>query len=424
VNRIKLSWLLRLRWLAVFGQALAIATASVGFGIELPIRALSVLIAFQVVANAGFELWLRRAVVTEGTIGGAIVLDTILLTTVLALSGGYSNPFATLYLVNVALAAVLLEASWAWMALAASLALFGALFALEHVGALRVVSPLSREQIVSLHVRGMWVAFSISAGLLVYIVQRVRRALTLAQQALAEERSLSERKDRVASLATLAAGAAHELSTPLSTIAVVVKELQLSAQRREAPREAQEDLQLIRGQVDRCRDILHQMSAQAGENAGEPFVEMTLQRWIDAALGFVPHRDRVSVEADVDLTAHAVRGPARGLSRALRGLLKNAIQASSDGTAVRLCMTVADGTARADVIDQGRGMPAEILSKAGEPFFTTKIPGEGMGLGLFLTQTLAEQLGGSLELRSTPGQGTAATLRLPTVPQATRGNEP
>jgi two-component system, sensor histidine kinase RegB len=311
---------------------------------------------------------------------------------------------------------VLLDAAWAWVVLATSLASFGALFALEHVGALRFLSALSHEQIMALHVRGMWIAFSISAGLLVYIVQRVRRALTVVQQALADERSLSERKDRVASLATLAAGAAHELSTPLSTIAVVVKELQRSAARHDAPREAQEDLQLIREQVDRCRDILHHMSAQAGENAGEPFVDVTLARWVDAALEFVPRRDRVEVGADVDLAAYAVRGPPRGLSRALRGLVKNALQASAEGALVRLRMTVEDGSARADVIDEGPGMAAEILSKAGEPFFTTKIPGEGMGLGLFLTQTLAAQLGGSLELRSTPGQGTAATLRLPVVP--------
>jgi two-component system sensor histidine kinase RegB len=422
VNSIKLSWLLRLRWAAVVGQTIAIATAQLWLGIELPTAALVLLLAFETMANAGLEVWLRRAAVTEATLGCAIILDALLLTAILALSGGYSNPFATLYLVNVALAAVLLDASWAWVVLGTSLALFGALFALDHVGALLVLSALHHSEIMKLHVQGMWVAFSISAGLLVYIVQRVRRALTAVQQALAEARSLSERKDKVASLATLAAGAAHELSTPLSTIAVVVKELQLSAARNNAPREAQEDLKLIREQVDRCRDTLHQMSAQAGENAGEPFIDMTLARWVEDALEFVPCRDRFELRADIDLAAFTVRGPRRGLARALRGLLKNALQASPDGAPVRLRVRVEDGCARADVVDQGAGMAAEILSKAGEPFFTTKIPGEGMGLGLFLTQTLAGQLGGSLELRSTPGRGTAATLRLPIVQREHTGD--
>jgi two-component system sensor histidine kinase RegB len=91
---------------------------------------------------------------------------------------------------------------------------------------------------------------------------------------------------------------------------------------------------------------------------------------------------------------------------------------------VRLTLAVRDGFAHAVVEDEGHGMPEEILSKAGEPFFTTKIPGEGMGLGLFLTQTLAVQLGGSLDLRSTPGRGTAATLRLPAVPRGVPGEAP
>jgi two-component system sensor histidine kinase RegB len=421
VNRIKLSWLLRLRWAAVIGQTLAIAAARFGLGIDLPLLALSALIVFEVVANASLEVWLRRAKITEGTLGSAIALDAVLLTAILALSGGYSNPFSTLYLVNVALAAVLLEAYWAWVVLAVSLALFGGLFALEHAGWLHVLSQLDKDEIRALHVRGMWVAFSIAAGLLVYIVNRVQRALKVVQHALAEERSLSARNDKVASLATLAAGAAHELSTPLSTIAVVVKELQRSSARHDAPREAQEDLQLIRDQVDRCRDILHQMSAQAGENAGEPFVHMTLARWVQAALEHVPWSERVRVEAEADLAAFGVRGPPRGLSRALRGLVKNALQASPEGAPVRLRLRVEEGVARADVIDEGHGMPAEILSKAGEPFFTTKFPGEGMGLGLFLTQTLAAQLGGSLELSSSPGRGTAATLRLPVASNEVTG---
>jgi two-component system sensor histidine kinase RegB len=261
--------------------------------------------------------------------------------------------------------------------------------------------------------QGMWVSFVVAAAFIVYIVQRVGAALEQMEQALAAERNLSARKDKVASLATFAAGAAHELSTPLSTIAVVVKELQLSAERAASPASAQEDLRLIRDQVARCRDIHHQMSAHAGENAGEPIVVLSLHRWVDQALQFVPDRARVDVQSDFDLASHAVAGPQRGLIRALRSLLKNAVQASPPDQRVTLRLAMANGFTRAEVIDHGCGMPAEILSRAGEPFFTTKDPGAGMGLGLFLTHTLAEQLGGTLELRSTPGEGTTATLTLP-----------
>ncbi len=417
-NRIKLSWLIRLHWGGIFGQSLAIMAARFMVGIDVPLWALFAILAFEVVENIGLELWLRRGGgVGQGFIAATMFLDAFILTALLALSGGYSNPFSTMYLVNVALATVLLDATWAWAMLGTSLALFASLFALHHVGVLQVLSTLDHEEIMALHMQGMWVSFAVAAAFIVYIVARVQLALTRVEEALAAERSLSARKDKVASLATLAAGAAHELSTPLSTIAVAVKELMRSAERDGAQAAALEDLALIREQVGRCRDILHHMSAQAGENAGEPIVELPLASWVEEAMAFLPDPKRVQLHAEGDLAAYAVAGPPRGLARALRSLLKNAVQASSPNEPVVLRVAVEAGQVRAQVIDRGVGMPVEILDRAGEPFFTTKVPGEGMGLGLFLTHTLAEQLGGGLELRSTPGAGTTATLKLPATAQ-------
>lgn len=414
-NRIKLSWVLKLHWGGIVGQWLAIAAARWVVGIDVPLTALFGILGLEVVENVGLELWLRRGGrVGERFIATVMFADLFILTALLALSGGYSNPFSTMYLVNVALSTVLLDATWAWAMLGTSLALFGSLFGLHHVGVLQVLSRLDHAEIMSLHMQGMWVSFAVAAAFIVYIVARVQLALTKVEEALAAERSLSARKDKVASLATLAAGAAHELSTPLSTIAVVVKELMRSAERGScAEPSSLEDLALIREQVKRCRDILHHMSAQAGENAGESMVELPLAAWVEDATHFLPDPTRVTLRADADLAAHAVAGPPRGLSRALRSLLKNAVQASAPAKPVLLHVSVEGGFVRAQVVDQGCGMPQEILSRAGEPFFTTKVPGEGMGLGLFLTHTLAEQLGGSLELKSTPGSGTTATLKLP-----------
>jgi two-component system sensor histidine kinase RegB len=107
-------------------------------------------------------------------------------------------------------------------------------------------------------------------------------------------------------------------------------------------------------------------------------------------------------------------GPPRALADALRGLLKNALQASAPGAPVILRLEAAPGgQVRATVVDRGGGMPPEVLARVGEPFFTTKVPGEGMGLGLFLTRALAEQLGGTLHITSVPGKGSEARLELP-----------
>jgi len=414
-DRIKVRWLVRLRWAALVGQTVTIAVVSLGRIVHLPVRPLLLLVAIGTLGNVCLELWSRssRRVPAAG-IGLVMIADALLLTATLAFSGSYSNPFSTLYLVNVALATVLLPPRWAWAVLGVSLAGFGSLFALDLLkpGGLRL-SELDHQELMKLHLQGMWVALAIAAVFIVYVVNRVTRALQRRELELVAERSLSARKDKVASLATLAAGAAHELSTPLSTIAVVVKELQRAAHRIGLPESVTQDLTLIREQVARCRDILHHMSAQAGENAGEPFVAMPLARWLEGTLGHLPDRARIELHAEADLETNAVAGPPRGLTRALRGLLKNALQASPPGSAVILRLRIEGGYVVAEVIDRGCGMPGDILSRAGEPFFTTKVPGEGMGLGLFLSQTLAEQLGGGLDLRSTPGSGTTATLRLP-----------
>ncbi len=403
-NVIKLSWLIRLRWGAVLGQALTLAVAVSLFRLRLPLAALYGLLALEVAVNVGLRRFLLRIPsASQATVAGAMLFDVAVITGLLVLSGGPRNPFTTMYLVDVALAAVLLSSGWAWSMLGATAALYGSLFLFDDLPALQPLSASDLRQLDRVHFQGTAVAVALAGGFIVYIVQRVRQALAKAEWALAAERSLSLRRDKVSSLATLAAGAAHELSTPLSTIAVVANELERTARREGASEGALQDLALVRAQVTRCRDILHQMSARAGENAGEPIVRLPMSEWVGEALRFLPGSERVAVASSADLQAVAVEGPEKGLARVLRGLLKNALQASGPGDAVRLRLSVSAGYARAEVEDQGCGMPAEVLARAGEPFFTTKVPGEGTGLGLFLARALAEQLGGKLELRSSAG---------------------
>jgi two-component system sensor histidine kinase RegB len=271
---------------------------------------------------------------------------------------------------------------------------------------------LDPQEILAAHLRGTWMSFALASFFIVYFVRRVARALAEREQELGEARAQVERREKLASLATLAAGAAHELSTPLSTIAVVAKEMQ-RALGDEVNDEVRTDLQLVREQVGRCREILDRMSANAGEAAGEPLAEIPLRGWATAALdGFRDH-DRVSVEHQDTTGEETIVGPPRALADTLRGLLKNAVQASGPGLPVTLRFGRAPGRLTATVVDHGRGMPADVLARVGEPFFTTKVPGEGMGLGLFLTRTLVEQLGGEFHIRSRPGSGTEARIELP-----------
>jgi two-component system sensor histidine kinase RegB len=408
-----LAWLVRLRWMATIGQALAVLVGKALGGIELVAGPLLGVVLFTALTNLGLWLWLRRnPAVDEWMLAAVMALDFLLLTGLLYLSGGPSNPFTVLYLVNIALAAVVLKPGYAWALSLLSTACFAALFLLPAQGGGGDAAMAMHhhhhqaggEAPMSMHLRGMLVAFFIAATVIAYFVTRVTRDLSLqrAEAALARTRAL--RSERLAALATLAAGAAHELATPLGTIAVVAKELE----RELKDQEGAADARLIREEVDRCKHILAQMASDAGESAGEAFIRTDAQTLLNLALEEVVERERVQLSIAPDNTLHV---PLRAWARALRGLIRNALQASQ--APVEVAVQSSQGQVEILIRDRGTGMSPEVLARVGEPFFTTKETGRGMGLGVFLARALAERLGGSLELSSKLEQGTTVRVLLP-----------
>ncbi len=409
-GRIKLEWLVRLHWIAILGESAAIAVVQAAGLMQLPLVPLGVLVGLAVSVNVALQAWLRREpAVSDGFLAGVMLLDTAILTGLLHLTGGHFNPFSTLYIVNVALAAVLLPPRWSWTQAVASVLAFGALFPLQQWAPFGVQD---HEAMMAVHLYGMLVAVAIAAFVIVLIVQRVTVALTIRDEELARARRAADQRAKLASLVTLAAGAAHELATPLGAIAVASRELDRELARTGAPEGALADVRLIRAQVDRCKGILQQMSARAGENAGERMVDVAVEAWIAGALDGLPGRERVRL--DVDCGKVTVRGPPQGLERALRVVLTNGLQAGAEGE-VALRVRCAGAGVAVEVRDQGAGMAPEVLARAGEPFFTTKAPGQGSGLGLYIARTLVEQLGGTLGLESRPGAGTVARIELPAM---------
>jgi two-component system sensor histidine kinase RegB len=259
----------------------------------------------------------------------------------------------------------------------------------------------------------MWVAFGIAAAFIVYFVTRVTRDLAGREAELSRARAAAQRSERLASLATLAAGAAHELATPLSTIAVVAKELERLLDNSNVAASAAADARLIRSEVQRCREILAQMAEQAGENTGEGFARVAPETLLEAIVSAMPEGERTRVVTKVDASIGGLHAPAATLARALRGLVKNALQASPPEATVALELRAGSGCCELHIIDQGEGMSSAVLARAGEPFFTTKPPGKGLGLGLFLARAVVEHLGGTLHVESKSGEGTEVVARLP-----------
>ena len=409
-DQINYGWLIRLRWSMVVGQLAAIVGVRFLLGLPLPLSPLLAIVAIEAVSNVGAAMLARRRSARQAWMAAAMAFDVLMCTGLLFFTGGPSNPFSFLYLVQIALAATTLRGLWTWSLTGLALACSAVLFRWHRP----LPVPGSHELYMELHLRGMWVAFGVAASFIVYFLLRVRRALELRDAELAASRRLAARQERLASLATLAAGAAHELSTPLGTIAVVMTELQRRAARSGADAEATEDLRLVREQVDRCRSILERMSTDAGEMVGEGLVAAPLGTLIAGALADLSPAVPVRQDIAARDAAGLVRVPPRAFAQALRGILKNAQEASPPGGAVALSVRVGAGRMSLEVRDHGPGIPPAILERIGEPFFTTKSPGKGMGLGVFLTRTTVERLGGNVRITSSPA-GTTAVIVLPAV---------
>jgi two-component system sensor histidine kinase RegB len=245
------------------------------------------------------------------------------------------------------------------------------------------------------------------------LVTRLATAVERRDRTLDLLRERNARAIRVAGLTTIVAGAAHELGTPLGTIAVAARELERMIAQRGADPALADDARLIRAEIDRCRAILDQMAGRIAEPIGEEPRPGTCGGVIRAALDrFTPsERARIVIGSGTDIS---VVWPTAVTAQALGNLIRNALQASRAEQSVRVnASALPNGHVQIAVTDYGTGMRADELARAGEPFFTTKPAGSGMGLGLFVTRAAAEQLGGDLALASTAGAGTTATLTLP-----------
>jgi len=427
-------WLVRLRWGALLGQLITVLAVNFGLRIRLPLGALCVVLAIEAASNVVFARWARRTLsstLSDSTLLALpMALDVVLLTALLFLTGGPFNPFSFLYLVHIALAAVVLSARLTWSLVALSLACFGMLFVGEHWLPSAFFRQLDHLDQMRVHTQGMWFAFAAAAIFISYFVTSLRHSLAQRELELVRARSLASQSEKLASLATLATGAAHELSTPLSTIAVVAKELERALTRlqhaaTEQTESAQADARLIRREVERCREILQRMAADAGHVPEPDDSPMSVAELLNSAVQGIPRADGVRIVVDADAQDCSLHNQAQAVTQALRGVLKNALQASPADKPVEISATLTDAGCCIEVRDRGTGMGEDVLMRAGEPFFTTKEPGEGMGLGLFLARVVVDRMNGQFDLHSTLGQGTVVTLTLPvSAPATTHRTQP
>ncbi len=414
---VTLPWLVRLRWLFFAGQVTVLAISNlVGQARTTPDGVLIAAVAGYGVSNLALRgigrLGARAPLADQPALlmGGVLILDGLLLTAMLAASGGASNPFSVLYLVHITLAALVLGARWTFAISALCTVEYGLLFLLP-AGHVMHHGSAGFDQ----HLYGMFAAFVLAAGLTAFFVGRIARAIAAQREQISALREDAARNARLASVTTLAAGAAHELGSPLATIAVAAHEANLRAAASPATSPIAKDLELILLEVDRCQDILQRLAARSAQSDDPRAVSLAevaakVRDILRPVLGESAAR---RLELSCDDEQPVLRVPVEQLAQSISGLVRNSLDASAPGEPVRVTLERDPTSVRIAVEDRGAGIAPEQLARIGEPFFTTKEPGRGLGLGVFLARTFFESYGGGLRLESTPGRGTRVLAHLP-----------
>ena len=408
-NARELTWTLAwLRLCAVAGQALTVAVVAFGMRLQIPVSGL----AFGILALFAFALavfWrLRQAwPVTPIEAVAHIAVDIAALTWLLYLTGGATNPFVSLMVLPITLAAAALPLRYVAIVALLAAASYLALFPWH------VPLPMLHAQDggdFNLHLVGMAINFVIMAAALSFFVTRLARLLHMREREIQRERERALRDEGILAIATQAAGAAHELNTPLSTMRTLLAEL-----RREHAGDSAltDDLDLLGGQAERCRDILRELVALGSRQLSGAPQRLALEEFVrDCESRFHLLRPEVelSIAIEGDASAREIEAEP-SLRHALINLISNAADASLAAGSARVELRVAANRDQVEfgVRDFGAGTEAELVARSA--FQSSKR--DGLGLGLALAHATAERLGGELRAELQPDRGLLQRLRVP-----------
>ncbi len=414
-RNVRLDTLVRLRWLAIIGQTTAVLAVYFGFNFELPIWACLAVIGLSAWLNVALRLrfHITQRLEPDRT-AWLLAFDIAELTVLLFLTGGLQNPFAFLFLAPVLLAATALPPRYAVM--------LGAL-AVACATALVIVHfplPWDSDELLRLppiYIMGVWLAILLAIGFIGVYAWQITEELHQLSDALAATELVLAHEQHLSQLDGLAAAAAHELGTPLSTISVIAKELE-NAIAADAPHG--DDVRLLRDQATRCRNILGKITELS--SSPELFDRVPLTALIEEVVA--PHR-HFGIEIDVVVADDKAGEPVGARNPAviygLGNLLENAVDFARERVTIRPRWT--DNIVDLTISDDGPGFALEILDRLGEPYVTTRRPSAnksaeeptGLGLGCFIAKTLLERSGAtvSFENEPSPEQGACVRLRWP-----------
>jgi len=406
--------LIHLRWLAVAGMLVAALISQKLLDSSQLVVTLSMYAS--AVAAVNLVLFYASRFLQDGKFKNLVLspmlqltLDLVLWSGYIYLSGGAANPLISVFLPLVAIGAILLTEKQAWIVGLMSIATYSLLWKFN------VPLPMAdnmdhahMHDASNQHLLGMWLVFVVSAVVLLWFISRMGKVIRERDAALAQAKEKALRSDWIFSMSSLAASAAHEMSTPLATLHVLLDDLLDSGKPLSA--QMKDDIHLMQKQVDICKSALSQLTRRAGQSRNAPLVAIHASVWLKVLLdGWSTLHPMVSVQLQIEQDFEVGQmGADVTLERALTNLLDNAMNAGA--TQVLVEAELDQGEMRLCIDDNGSG-----ISNAALEAFQLWQPVEsasGMGIGLMLCRSTVEQLGGMLTLERQPAGGTRATLRL------------
>ena len=403
-----LQQLIQLRWIAVFGQVLTIEVVHYGLRIAIPVEpmltVLGCLVAFNVLSQLRARTGRR---VTNVELLVALLVDVAALTAQLYLSGGATNPFVFLYLLQVILGAVLLPAWATWTMVGVTSACFAALALWAQPLAL---TPDHHRGLASPYMMGTLVSFALTAALLVTFITRIVGNLRERDGRLAALRQRAAEEEHIVRMGLLASGAAHELGTPLSTLAVILGDWQHLPHFSSEP-ELADDVAEMQAQVARCKAIVSGILLSAGEARGESSRATTLHAFLDDVVTrWRQRRPCPGLRFDNAFGDELAMVADSAIQQMIGNVLDNAAEVSPHN--VHLQAARSGDTLVLTVRDRGPGFAPQMLQQLGKPYQSSK--GQpGRGLGLFLVVNVARTLGGHVAARNLEGGGAELRITLP-----------
>lgn len=403
--------LIQLRWIAAIGQLVTIELVGQTLDLALPTKAMASVVALLIGFNlASWWRWRHGGMVSERAMLIALLVDVAALTAQLYMSGGTDNPFAFLYLLQVTIGAVLLRPLSSWVLLVVAVLGFVAVSSLHLPLRFAGGRELGVEEFGRLYTHGLIVCFTINASLLVIFLTRISRNLRRRDSRLADLRQRAAEEEHIVRMGLLASGAAHELGTPLATLAVILGDWRRMPTVR-ADGGLSSEVEEMQAQVDRCKNILSGILMSAGEARADAPVETTVRRFLGEVVAEW-RKSRPAVDfayanrfgTDVEIISDSA------LKQMIHNVLDNALEASPEWIGLEVGREGPDLVLK--VTDVGPGFPDEMLDRFGKPYQSSK-GRPGGGLGLFLVVNVARTLGGTVSARNLPERGAIVTLTLP-----------